>query len=424
MKFLKHISIYTFVSFFGAGINFFLMPYLSHFISPAEYGILALINSFVTILIPVTGLVASGLITVEYYKLEDKKEFASLFSSVQAVPLIPTLLCLLITFIFSKPLAGFLEIPADKRYWLIISVLLAVLTIYYETLLSYNVIEKKPGYYALFNISRLVVEVSLTIWFVSGLKMSWEGRLLSWLISSIAMFAVSIFYFNKRQLVTSRISRKYMYASIAFGLPLILHTVGKFVINQSDRIFIAKMVSLDEAGIYNIGYQVGMVMLLLVNAIGNFFQPFLFERLTNLTDTARIEITRMSYLILAGLSVCLLLLTFFTPPFFKWLVSKDYAKGTIYVFWIGLSYLFWGIYILFSGFIFYLRKTRFLGLLAVLNVILNLVLNYILINWLGALGAAYATCISFFVVAIIVFVEANKHYPMPWLNFKLILTRI
>jgi len=423
MKYFRSISIYAFVSFFGAGINFFLMPYLSHFISPAEYGILALINSFVTILIPITGLVASGLIAVEYYKTQDKDEFASLFSSIQVVPLIPTLLCLVATVVFSKSLANFLEIPPNKSYWLVISALLAVFTIYYETLLSYNVIEKQPGYYALFNISKLLIEVGLTIWFVSGLKMGWEGRLLSWLISSMIMFAISIFYFGRRGLFTKRISWKYMNAGIVFGLPLILHTIGKFVVNQSDRIFIAKMVSLKEAGIYNIGYQVGMVILLLVNAIANFYQPFLYERLANLTEKARIEIIRMSYLLILGLLICLLLITFFSPLFFDLLVSRNYAKGVIYVFWIGLSYFFWGVYILFAGFIFYLQKTRFLGVLAVVNVGLNLGLNYFFISWLGALGAAYATCVSYFVIAIAVIIEVSKHYPLPWLNLKLILSR-
>ena len=400
-----------------------MMPYLSHFISPDEYGILSLINTFVTIVIPITGLVASGLIFVEYYKIQDKKEFASLFSSVQAVPVIPTLVCLLITIFFSKPIAAFLEIPVDKSYWLIISVLLATLTIYYETLLSYNVIEKKPGYYALFNISRLLIEVGLTVWFVSGLRLGWEGRLLSWLISSIILFVVSFFYFGKQQLLTKNISRKYMFASIAFGLPLILHTIGKFVINQSDRIFITKMVSLEEAGIYNIGYQVGLVMLLLVNAVGNFYQPFIYERLANLTDAAKVQIVKVSYVIIAGLIICLVLMTVLTPIFFKTLISKEYAKGTIYVFWIGLSYLFWGLYILFSGFIFFLKRTKFLGFLAIVNVTINLVLNYVLIKWLGALGAAYATCISFFVVAVVVFIEANRHYPLPWLQFKLLFNK-
>jgi hypothetical protein len=47
-----------------------------------------------------------------------------------------------------------------------------------------------------------------------------------------------------------------------------------------------------EAGIYNIGYQVGMVMLLLVNAVANFFQPFLYERLSNINRESQIEIVK------------------------------------------------------------------------------------------------------------------------------------
>jgi O-antigen/teichoic acid export membrane protein len=56
------------------------------------------------------------------------------------------------------------------------------------------------------------------------------------------------------------------------------------------------MGSIEEAGIYNIGYQVGTVILLLVSAAGNFFQPFLYERLANLTKKAEIEIVRTTYI--------------------------------------------------------------------------------------------------------------------------------
>ena len=91
MKFLGKLSVYTFVGFLGAGINFLLMPYLSHFIKPGEYGILSMVNSYVTILIPLVGLVAAGLISVDYFKIKDKIEFALLFSSVQVIPLLPAI---------------------------------------------------------------------------------------------------------------------------------------------------------------------------------------------------------------------------------------------------------------------------------------------------------------------------------------------
>jgi O-antigen/teichoic acid export membrane protein len=165
----------------------------------------------------------------------------------------------------------------NKSYWIPLSVIIAFLSIYYDTLLNFNVIEQKPILYMKFSVVRIIAEVGLTLLFVSVFRLSWEGRMLSWLIATVLSFLISLFYFKRQGLLTFRIKREYIKAAIFFGLPLILHTIGKFVINQSDRIFITKMITIEEAGIYNIGYQVGMVILLLVNAVGNFYQPFLFE---------------------------------------------------------------------------------------------------------------------------------------------------
>jgi len=231
-------------------------------------------------------------------------------------------------------------------------------------------------------------------------------------------FVVCVAYFKKRGLLTLNFKKHYMMTGILFGLPLILHTVGKFVINQSDRIFIAKMVSIEEAGIYNIGYQVGMVMLLLVTAVGNFYQPFLYERLSELTEKAKKEIVKTTYLVLLGLLLALICLSIGAPVLFKLFIDKSYGKGVAYVFWTGLSYLFWGVYILFTGFIFYKKQTKQLAYLALVNVGLNTILNYLLIQKLGALGAVYATCISFFVVAVIVVWRGSLLVKLPWLPVR------
>jgi O-antigen/teichoic acid export membrane protein len=397
------------------------MPYLSHFIDPVGYGMLSMVNSFVTILIPLIGLTASGIISVEYYKLKDKTQFSSLFSSVQLIPLVPGLFILIISFLFQNVIGNFLEIPKASNYWIPLSVLIALLSIYFDSLLVYNVIEQKPNNYVKFSIIRLFIEVGLTLLFVSYFGMGWEGRLWSWLIATIISFFLSIYYFSSQGLFTWNIRKKYIRAGIIFGLPLILHTIGKFVINQSDRIFIAKMVSIEEAGIYNIGYQVGMVILLLVNAAGNFFQPFLFERLTDLTDHRKLEIVRIIYIIIIALMVLLLFITLIAPFLFKTIIDRSYSGAVVFVFWTGLSYFFWGIYTLFTGFIFYKKQTNQLGYLAILNVTLNICLNYILIKHFEALGAVYATCISFFVIAAVVVWRGSSLFKLPWFEFSNIL---
>jgi len=392
------------------------MPYLSHFIDPAGYGILSMVNALVTILIPLIGLTAAGLISVEYYRLKDKSQFAALFSSIQFIPILPAIVFGIAMLLFQSPVAAFLEIPDAKSYWIPLSVGIALLSIYYETQLTYHIIAQQPRMYVKYTLLRVLLELGLTVLFISFFKMGWEGRLVSWLVVTVISFASSIAYFRRQGLLKFHIRKKYVRAGLLFGLPLILHTIGKFVINQSDRIFIAKMVSIEEAGIYNIGYQVGMVILLLVNAIGNFFQPYLYERLSALTDSAKAEIVRSIYWIIGGLFACLLLLTLATPLMFRFLIDESYRNGAVYVFWTGLSYVLWGIYILFSSFIFYRKRTGQLGILAVINVLLNLLLNYFLIQAFGALGAVYATCISFFVVAAVVVWLGTSHYALPWFS--------
>ena len=159
-----------------------------------------------------------------------------------------------------------------------------------------------------------------------------------------------------------------------------------------------------------------MVMLVLVNAIGNFIYLFINERLENPTPEHQQQIVKTSYAV-TGLSfLCLIIITLATPTFFAWLVDSSYAEATRYVFWVALSYFFWGVYLIFSGYIFYTKNTGFLGWVSILNILLNAGLNYILILNCGAIGAAYATCISFFVVSAIVAYKANRLFPMPWIS--------
>ena len=114
----------------------------------------------------------------------------------------------------------------------------------------------------------------------------------------------------------------------------------------------------------------------------------------------------------------LLIISFVTPYFFDWFINKRFAEGAKYVFWVGLGYVFWGGYMLFSTYIFYFKRNRILAWLAVLNVIINVIFNYCFIKWFGAIGAAYSTALSFLIVFIIVAIQSNKLIKLPWFDFK------
>jgi O-antigen/teichoic acid export membrane protein len=113
-------------------------------------------------------------------------------------------------------------------------------------------------------------------------------------------------------------------------------------------------------------------------------------------------------------------LYFATPYLFKYFIGHEFRGGAPYVFWIGLSYVFLGMYKMVVGILFYKKKTAMLSWLALVNVVLNLLLNYILIQYFGAMGAAYATLISFLLVFLITFYFANRMYKLPWFSLDVV----
>lgn len=421
MRALRNLSIFTFVGFFGAGINFFLMPLLSHYLSPADNGINSILNTYVTLLIPMVGLVAAGLIQVEYYHLEDKRDFASLFSSIQLIPVLPTLLLAAITALSYPSIAKVLELPAGDMWWALSIFPIAWLSIYIESAVGYQIIQKAAKTYAYFNISRVLVEAGLTLLFVVFLKMGWKGRLLSWTLATFLYSGIAIWYFYVNRLLSLNIKLRYIQQGILFGAPLILHTIGKFIVNQSDRLFIAKMISVDEAGIYSIGYTLGTVILILGTAFTNMLAPLVMDRLKSDTDRGKLEIVRLSY---AGVGILIggvLILQLATPLLFKYLIARSYGSGAPYVFWVSLGYFFWGIYLIFVNYIFYYKKNGFLGWMAIVNVVVNIALNFWLIPLMGGLGAALATAISFFIIMVLVVWYATRLVQLPWFEFARIL---
>jgi O-antigen/teichoic acid export membrane protein len=423
MKFIKQVSIYTFVGVIGAGINFLIMPILSHHLSPTDYGILSIINTYVTILVPVIGICASAIISVEYFKQRDLSKFASLFSSIQLIPLLTTLIFVLFTFAWYYKFDDLLELKGIERVWGMIMLILTLLTIYNEQLLQFLVIQKKAKSYAIVVVFKVILEVSLTLYFVIFKKLGWEGRIYSWLITSIFVLLFSIFYFKKENLLSFSIKYSYIKSGIVFGAPLILHNVGKFVISQSDRIFIVKMLSIQEAGIYNIGYTVGSLIMIVINAFFSFYTPYLMEGLSDLSDKRKFEIVRVNYVYIFGILVILAVMSSLAPIFFRLFIDPRYIGGVRYVFWIGLGYVFWGGYMMFALYITYYNKNKILAYLALFNVASNLLFNYVFIKNYGAIGAAYATALSFFLLFIIIAFIVSKMVHLPWFKFKILATK-
>lgn len=74
---------------------------------------------------------------------------------------------------------------------------------------------------------------------------------------------------------------KWEYAKFAllFNLPLLLHYLSVYVLDQFDKIMIQKMVSISAAGIYSVACNLGLIMKIVTQSVNNALVPWQYEKL-------------------------------------------------------------------------------------------------------------------------------------------------
>ena len=91
--------------------------------------------------------------------------------------------------------------------------------------------------------------------------------------------------------------------ALRFGVPLIPHALGGMLISLADRLMIANLVGVAEAGIYTVSVQVGLVVLLLADGINRTVSPRIFELLKQDTSAANVQIVKIIYAFFAVMMV-------------------------------------------------------------------------------------------------------------------------
>jgi O-antigen/teichoic acid export membrane protein len=174
------------------------------------------------------------------------------------------------------------------------------------------------------------------------------------------------------------------------------------------------MVSDSALGIYSVGYQLGSIMMVLINGISSSWQPKLFHVLKN--NEPKQQVVKSAYGMLALMLLAATAIWVASPIYFK-LYDERYQPGIVYVPWVAYGFMFYGLYSVFVHLIYYHRLTKLMGAIAGANIIVNLLLNYLLIKQFGTMGAIYATIASFAVMAGLTFWFGQRKEPLPWFYF-------
>lgn len=407
---IQNSGIYALASFVLPLVSLVLSPFLTHTLSRADYGALALLTTAITLM---TGLTQFGLgsaffraYNYDYSETEDKKAvLATLCTLLTISSLLLTLLFLgaaapISTFLFASPIYS-------------TPIRLAALVVLLQNLavpgLAWLRAESRAWPYTMLSLLNLLVNLVATLVCVGILQMGVSGALLATAggYVLIVLWTLPAAFFRVGARLRLAIARNLL----AFGLPLVANTISLWVLQLSDRYLLSQLASLSETGSYTVGYTLGGVLGVVVLSPFSLAWPTAMYAIARRSDAPAIfrRIFRWYGLFLlfatAGLALVALgvLLLFFPPAY---LVALPVIPL------VAISIMFYGLYSYFIIGISLRRKTWLAVVLTTLAALLNVGLNLWLIPRAGSLGAALATLLAYAVLALLGHQVNQRLYPI------------
>ncbi len=401
----------------NAIIPFALLPVLTRYLSPEEYGELAMFQTLLGVLAAFVGLSMYGAAGRKFYEGDlGKEDLAEFIGACLQILLITSLISLLVLLAFSGQFSDWLGL--DKQ-WIILAVLVSAATVIIQLRLGQWQVRKQAFKYGVLQISQSLINVLLSLAFVVVLLDGAGGRISAQVWAAVIFAFVSLWLLKRGNLLSFLSWRPdYIREALSFGVPLIPHVGGMFLLASVDRFVINSELGLGQTGIYMVAAQFAATLALIFDAINKAYVPWLFERLKRSQEDEKLKIVRFTYgwyaLILCGAALAFIV----GPWLITFVAGEEYARAGDVVGWLALGQVFGGMYLMVTNYIFFSKRTGLLSLVTVASGLINVGLLLVFIDRFGLEGAAYAFCVAMGIRFLLTWVVAQRRYAMPWFGSR------
>jgi O-antigen/teichoic acid export membrane protein len=191
-------------------------------------------------------------------------------------------------------------------------------------------------------------------------------------------------------------NKKFWKYNLLFNMPLIPHYLSNYVLNQSDRLMISRMIGNAQAAYYSVAYTIATMMNLVVTAINNALTPFIYQSI-NAGESRNIKKTTAPAFYIMAL-MCIIAMAF-APELIMVFAGRKYTQAIYVVPPVAASVYFIFLYGMFSTIEYYYQKTVRIAIATFIAAALNIILNFVFIKFFGYYAAGYTTLVSYMLLA-------------------------
>ncbi|MBA6409107.1 MULTISPECIES: oligosaccharide flippase family protein [unclassified Pseudoalteromonas] len=409
---LRNTLIYTLSSIASSAIPFILLPILTRYLEPEEYGQIAMFGIFTTALSSLIGLSVYGAANRRYF---DEKitstELARFNGNCFLILVGSTLISVIILALIDGLLAAYLGIPL---LWVYLGLLSVFCSFTLNIRLGQWQIRGRAKSYGTLQVTNALVVLLFSLLLVVLFELGPNGRIYGIVITSIIIGIISYFTLRNDKLVIFEYNKADIKYALSFGIPLIPHVLGGFLLLSIDRLVINKELGLEMTGIYMVAVNLGNALNIVFNSINKAYSPWLFGKLKENDNFIKKSIVKKTYIYFLFLTLLIFLSFLIAPAILKLIVGEQFHEAARVLPFIVTGQVFLGMYFMVTNYIFYIKKTKYLSYVTITSGALNIVLLLILIPNYGLIGAALAFLIANFCQFIFTWLISAKLFDMPW----------
>lgn len=381
-------------------ITFFLLPVYTAVLSNEEYGVVDLLNTLTSLLLPIVTLqIEQGIFRYLIDCRENNEKQIKLITTIIRFMIIQSIACIVI-FLCISPF-----IHNEYKYFLMANLLMGIFS---SLLLQICRGLGDNATYAIGSFITGAFTVVLNVIFIVAFRWGAYGMLGA---TAISNFICAVYIFLKRKIYKyikpKQFDKKILKEIIKYSVPLIPNMISWWIVSASDRTIISAVIGIAQNGIYSAANKFSGVFTTLYSV---FNLTWTESASININSEDRDEFFSKILDFVIRFFGCLCLGTIAVMPFvFNILINEKFAESYYQIPILILGSVF-NILVSFVGSIYVAKKlTKEIAKTSIISAVINIFVNIVLIKSIGLYAASISTVIAYALMFIYRWIDVKKY---------------
>lgn len=396
-------------------ITFFLLPLYTGVLSTSEYGTVDLLNTLVSLLLPIVTFQVEQAVFRELIEVRDKEQQKKKIISTGVLTVVLQCFVYLILFFIISPFV-------KNKY----KIFLATNVITYIFLSFFQQVSRGLGnnkQYAIGSFISAVSTIVFNILFLVVFKLGANGMLLGTMLGQLIAILYLFMVLKLYKYISLKEYRKEIIRKLwKYSIPLIPNAISWWVFNASDRVIASSILGVDQNGILAASLKFSTILITLYNIFNISWTEAIAVSVND--KDINVFFNKMFNIILSlfttlgvGMIACI-------PFIFPIMINKNYNSGFGLVPISIIASIFNVVVGLLSAIYLANKNTKAIASTSIFSAIINIIVHLLLIKYVGLYAAVVSTLVSFLVMSIYRIMDIKKRYFKIEINKELIIKTI